>query len=70
MNEIPPSVVETLLSWLLGLVSTSIVGIVAMHVRISVFAQRLLDHMRTCEEMHQHHQDQIKELRESIRERK
>ncbi len=66
MGELTPGVITTLLAWLLGLVTVAIIGIVAMHVRISVFSQRLIDHMTICHELHTKHEESIKELRAGI----
>ena len=57
---------ELLVQWILGLVTLSIVGIISMHVRISVMLQRLLDHMEHCDERHEQHRRNFEEVKKAI----
>ena len=54
------------LNWILGLVTLAVVGIVGMHVRLSVFVQRLISHEETCSLLHQAHTETAKQLWEAV----
>ena len=57
------------LNWILGLVTLAVIGIFGMHVRLSVFVQRLISHEETCSLLHQAHTEAAKQLWEVINKR-
>ena len=55
-----------LLNWILGLVTLAVIGIIGMHVRLSVFVQRLISHEEQCGLLHQVHAVETQRLWEAV----